>query len=226
MTQLSHNAEMARTLLAMTIGLPIYSDPGLREDTYWLISIDDILTAANCFADVEREMRENDVLNETCCPDSWECGEALKWALEKTNPERILALLAHDNAFYFMTEGEETSSMFEDGKLHFFMEHCRRLPRARRLKIVAEAIHLADWTANKGVGAKAMPDLLRFAKEELANIKLQRGSPAYSRRNLLWAGIQCMIGDIDRKVAPVMRRVTFSDLKFGASEMVRLTVAG
>ncbi len=225
--KLSYNTMMTCRVLAMTSGLPIYSDPGLREDTFCLVAISDILEAANCSNDVATEMEKTDILNEWSVRLSPEdCTEALKWVLEHTNPKRVLRFLAYNHTFYFMTDEERLDSMFRGGRLDFFMEHCKRLSLLQRLHLVEEALWLADLTVEKDLGGKAMPDLLRFCKTLLYRIKLPDESPAKSRLNLLWAGVATMLWELDVDIPLHLRKMRFRDLELGVKEVIRKIALG
>lgn len=214
MTQLSHNAEMARRVLAMTIGLPIDSDPGLREDTFWLTGISDILVAGNCYKDVEREMQEMDTLNKRCHPTPEECIEALKWVLEKTDdPIRFLHILSSQHTLYFLQDGDKTVGLFEGNKLAFYEDYIGKRSAYQRLQLAEEAVRLAEKT-------EVRLDLLHFAREVLQGIKYDLNCPADHRRNLIVGSLETILDDDDRKTPPDRRRVSTKDVRFGIDQML------
>lgn len=213
--QLSYNAEMVRRILAMTISLPIYSDTGLREDTFCLVGISDILEAANCFADVEREMRETGVLNMRCHPGPKECVEALQWVLGKTgNPIRFLHILSGEYTLYFLQDEDEAVGLFEDKYLAFFKDFVGKLSARRRLEIAEEAVLLAECSSN------ARLDFLHFAREVLEEIKYELNCPAFHRRNLIVGSLEALIDDEERHTPPNLRRVSTKDIRFGVDQML------
>ena len=211
--QLSHNAEMARRVLAMTISLPIYSDTGLREDTFWLVGISDIL--GDSFANVEREMRETDVLNMRCHPTPEECVEALKWVLEKTNdPIRCLHILCGKYTLYFLQDGDETVSLFEGNRLAFYEDFVGKRSARQRLELAGEAVRLAEQS-------EVRLDMLHFARDVLQGIKYELHCPADHRRNLLIGSLEMILDDDHCKTPPDLRRVSTKDVSFGISELLR-----
>ena len=218
--KLSYNTEMVRRILAMTISLPIYSDTGLREDTFCLVGISDILEAANCFADVEREMRETDVLNKRSHPSPEECVEALQWVLEKTgDPIRFLHILAGKYTLYFLQDGDETAGLFEGKHLAFFKDFVGKRSAWQRLELAGEAVRLAERSSD------ARLDLLHFAREVLEGIKYELNCRAFHRRNLLVGGLETILDDEERHTPPHLRRVSTKDIRFGINEMIALAAA-
>jgi hypothetical protein len=213
--KLSYNTEMARRILAMTISLPINSDTGLREDTFWLGDINDILVAANCRPEVYREMQETDVLNKRCHPSPKECVEALHWVLEKTqNPIRVMHILAGKYTLYFLQDGDETVSLFEEKHLAFFKDFVGKLSARRRLEIAEEAVRLAERSKN------AQLDFLYFARDVLQRIVYELNCPAFHRRNLIVASLETLIHDEEQGVPPDLKCVSTKDIRFGIDRML------
>ncbi len=205
------------------LGSPLdYGNIDGCDETFELMSINDILQAAGCSKEVHKAYEEWVVpghIQSHCPMRPKECVEVLQWVLEKTNdPIRVLHVLCGDYTLYFLNDMDKTSTdgLFDGAALTFYEDFCKKSSVRLRLAVVLEALKMAERHIHVRV------DMLYFAMKLLAELKFPRGAPAHHRRNLIYGALETVSDDEAHRVTADLRCVSLKDVMFGVEELKRV----
>jgi hypothetical protein len=210
---LSHDAEMLRRVIAMMCGLPIDSDPALREDASGFTLLDGMFEGWQGYASALREITPH-VLNTSCTLTPGQCRHTLRWVLEKTGLQEALRMLAWKNTAHFLRDGDTMGDLFDDDILIFFKEFVDTLSVRQKLIVAKVCMDLADQVK------ETQYDFLGFARDVLLGIKYEMHCPADHRRNLIVGGLDMLIDVQGRGIVRGVRHVSRKDVAFGIVDMV------